>query len=363
MNNTNEGNNLFFFEPKWAEPFRRSLKSWMKLWWLFFLAGFIGAIAGFIYASQQQKKYKSRLSFALEEGRSNNFSSLYNLASQFGISMGSESGIFSGDNIVPILKSRRIIESVLTSVDTFNNSPRMMIDYYLEISNNGKETRKSKKINFPVNQLRDSFSPAQDSVLFSVYKTFFNEVVSVERPDKRLSIYEINVITPDEKFTHDFTSRILDSTNKFYTSLKTQKFQQTLDVLQKRATVMKENLNESLSEKAAVQDKNLNPAFSNADVPVLKQQMGVQTYGAAYAELFKNVEIARIQYLNNFPLIQIIDDVRYPLEPVKRGRLKTSAIGAISSAILIFAILWAIRVLRALLRYDKDASAAFKNTH
>lgn len=344
MSKRMEENYPFYAEHKWVKPFIQSLKSWKKFWWVFLLAGLISSSLGFLYASGKKTKYKSRLTFAMEEGKSN-IGSLYSLASQFGISMGNESGMFSGDNIIPILKSRRIIESVLTSTDTFQNTSRTLIDYYLEISRSSQKNGQSSKVTFLPGQPRNSYSKQQDSLLYKVYKEFSERLISVDRPDKRLSIYEIRIVTPDEKLTHDFTKRILDSTNKFYTGIRTRKNLQTLNILQERLAAMQGNLNESIREKADVQDRNLNPAFSNADVPVLKQQMNIQTFGAAYAELFKNTELARFQYLNNFPLIQVIDDVRYPMQKLGRGRLKMAFIWGVASVFLVFFILWIQRVI------------------
>jgi hypothetical protein len=180
---------------------------------------------------------------------------------------------------------------------------------------------------------------------FFTYQLFVKNNLDIDRPDKKLSIYEVNVITPFEKFTKIFTERIVAETNSFYVEMRTKKAKETLDILEKRVAEMKGNLNSSISQKAQIQDKNINPAFSAADVPIIKQQSNIQVFGAAYVEMFKNLELARFQYLNQIPLMQIIDHADYPLQKEKVGKLKTGLIWALVSALIIVFIFWVIRFI------------------
>ena len=115
-----------------------------------------------------------------------------------------------------------------------------------------------------------------------------------------------------------------------------EKNKETLDILEGRVAAMKGNLNTSITKRATVQDVNINPAFAEAQVPVMKQQANIQTYGAAYGELFKNLELARFQYLNEIPLMQIIDEANYPMEKIKLGKLMTGILFAVIGCVLFF---------------------------
>jgi len=70
-------------------------------------------------------------------------------------------------------------------------------------------------------------------------------------------------------------------------------------------------------------------------VPVQKQQTNIQVYGAAYAEMFKNLELARFQYLNEIPLMQIIDHANYPMEKIRSGKLKMAILFAVLAELLV----------------------------
>jgi len=324
----------------------RMIKGLLKLWWLFLIIGILAGIAGIFYASQQKIKYKSRLTFALDDGDQNGIGSFLNLASQFGINVGSGKDIFAGDNIIDIMKSRRMIERVLLSVDTFNNKPYTLIEYFLDRSERRKSNTKLNKTHFPPGQEKSTFSYQQDSVLYITYLEFSNNYIEAQRPDRKLSIYEVNITSTDEKFTKDFTDRIVSETNNFYIEIRTKKAKETLDILEARVGAMKGNLNSSITDRAAIQDININPAFSAAQVPVLKQQANIQVYSGAYGEMFKNLELARFQYLNEIPLMQIIDPANYPMEKIRIGKLKTGIIFSVVSFFLLLFIIWLIRILR-----------------
>ena len=325
----------------------RALFNFMLSKWLIILIiGIVAGIGGIIYSTYQKPEYKSHLTFALDDGdNGNGIGSFLNLASQFGLNIGSGKDIFAGDNILDIMKSRRMVEKVFLTVDTFNNKPYTLIEYYLEISGQRKSNSKTKNIHFNAGQQRPSFSYQQDSLLYKTYLGFSKKNIVAERPDRKLSIYEVNVISPDEKFTKDFTDRLVAETNNFYTEIRTKKGKETLDILQKRMDAMKENLNSSIKNKATVQDVNINPAFTEAQVPIQKQQTNIQVYGTAYAEMFKNLELARFQYLNEIPLMQIIDAANYPMEKIKTGKLKTAITFSFISCCIFLFILWVIRVI------------------
>ncbi|MDP4283960.1 MAG: hypothetical protein Q8891_06020 [Bacteroidota bacterium] len=319
------------------------IKGLLKKWWLFLIVGVLAGIIGIYYASKQKMTYKSSLTFALDTGDGS--SGAISLAAQFGLNLGSSGDIFAGDNIIEIMKSRRMVEGTLLSIDTFQNKPYTFIEYYLQQS---ADTSSKQEINihFPVGQLRSTFTYAQDSLLYKSYNDFANNYINADKPDRKYNIYEVNVTNPDEKFTKDFTDRLVAETNKFYTEISTKKAKETLDILEQRVAAMKGNVDSGISSKAEIQDINLNPVFSAAQVPVLKQQANIQVYGGAYAEMFKNLEIARYQYLKQIPLMQIIDAANYPMEKVKASRLKTAIIFSFIACFFTFLILWIISLFK-----------------
>lgn len=329
------------------------IKYLFKLWWIFAALGIIAGIAGFFYARMQKVKYQSRLTFVLDQGSSEGgISGAISLAAQFGLNLGGGEDLFSGDNILEITKSRRIVESVLLSVDTFNNKPYTLIEYFLHQMLPEKESKKNNQgdtIHFPATTAKRALTYKQDSVLYNTYLDFANSYIVADRPDKKLSIFSINVTSYNERFAKVFTDRLIHATGSFYTEISSKKEKETLEILEQRVASMRGNLSSSISDRAATQDANVNPAFSSAQVPLQKQQANIQVYGAAYGEMFKNLELARFQYLKKIPLIQIIDEANYPMKKIKVGKVKTAIIFSFAAVFAFAFVLWMIRIYKLIL--------------
>jgi len=307
-----------------------------KNWWLFVSIGLLCGLLGYIYASKQKPTYESRLTFALNDGGESDLSSTFGIASQFGFNIGGSGGAFASDNILEIILSRKVIEKTLLTVDTFNGKSFTFIEYYLyELHNINKKDAEKKAHFFSSNNRKENLNDFQDSILFSIYTTFSKQNVVARRPDKKLNIYEVKVMSNDARFSKKFTDRLIAETNAFYIEVCSKKAKQTLDVLEKRLENMKTEFSNSLSKKATVQDANTNTALSVADVPIQKKQMDIQLYGGAFGELFKNLEIARFQYLKEVPLMQIIDDADYPMKKITVSKIKTALVFLFVSQILL----------------------------
>ncbi len=320
------------------------LQKTARKWWLFLLIGIAGALVGFFYAFAQKTEYQSYLSFALDEGGTEGGgSAALGLAAQFGISLGGSQSVFEGDNILDIIDSRRMIEGTLLSVDTFDNKPTTLIEFYLR---NERPNSPSDKVHFYPGQPRDSFTYAQDSLLYNTYLSFKQNYIVARRPDKRLNIYEVMVTSHNEKFSKVFTDKLIAETNDFYTKIRSKKAEETLQILEKRVPDMKHKLDASIENKAATQDANLNTPFANATVPLLKQQSNAEVYSAAYAEMFKNLEVARFQYLQSIPLLQIIDAANYPMKKIKPGKIKMAIVFSVLSAFIFLIIFIVVNYIK-----------------
>jgi hypothetical protein len=318
----------------------------LKKFWPLFITGALAGTAGVFYAYFKPVIFQSKLVFVMDEGGSGGGGNgLLSIASQFGLSLGDNSDVFGGDNILTIIKSRRMIENTLLSTDTFDKKPQTLINYFINKIDRNKYNSDGK-VNFPISQAKATFSPLQDSVLYRVYIDFEKEYIDIWKPDKYLNIFTVQVLSQNEKFAKIFTNRLVSETNDFYTTMRSKKARETLEILEQRVIEMKGNLNRSITDKAMVQDANVNPAFAAAQVPAVKNQTNIQTYGAAYAEMFKNLEVARYQYLKNIPLMQIIDDAKFPLKKIKAGKIKTGLIFSFVSVFLLIFIFWLKGLIR-----------------
>lgn len=309
----------------------RTIAIWkflVKRWWVYLLCGCIGGIAGIVYASVQPSKYQSTLTFALEDNASG-INGALSLAAEFGLSIGGGKDIFSGENILAILSSRRIIESVLLSVDTVNGKARRLIESYLEMTQKlegYKNHPRLSGLSYNPEIPKSKFSYLQDSILYATYNEIVKDGLSVTRPDRKLNIYKVEFTASNERFCKMFTERVVDEANRYYVELRSKKAFQTLQVLEARVATLKGSAKSSIQSKSSVQDANLNPVLSAQNAALQSANIDISAYSAAYGELFKNLEIARYQYLKEMPLMQIIDAPHYPMKNLKKGRLRTGVL-------------------------------------
>jgi uncharacterized protein involved in exopolysaccharide biosynthesis len=298
----------------------------LKNWKIIILMCVVGGSLGILKATLEKPRYEARLTFALEENKAG-LSGALSLAAEFGLSLGSGStGIFAGDNILAILGSRKMIEEVLLSVDTLNGKPITMADYLIKINRSDKKANakgRAANVSFPVTMPRGKFSYLQDSVLFVMYEDITKGSLSLKRPDRKLNLYEVKMTTPDERFSKRFVEKLLAATSAYYSQLRTKRSKKTLDELEKMVVNMRSATKSAIQGRASIQDANVNPALAAQGAQLQQKQLDISAYGAAYSELFKNLELARYQYLQDVPLLEVIDYPNYPMKRLKSGRLLT----------------------------------------
>lgn len=333
----------------------RNIKAWfnylLKKWWVIGLVCLVAGIFGYINALLTKPQFESHLTFSLEEG-DNSLGGAISLAAEFGFNVGTSSNLFQGDNIVSLLTSRRIVERVLLSADTVNGKVVSMADYFNRISRD--TTRKLsaaqlriRNISFPVGQPRSSFSYLQDSVLLNMYSGIIKDGwLKVGKPDKKLNLYEVSVLSPDEHFTKVFTDKLVAEASQFYTELKSNKSRKTLEILEQRVAQTRESLSSAITGRAAIQDADVNPVFQSAQAQLQKKQVDITAYGGAYGELYKNLELARYQYLKDIPLLQIIDGADYPMKKIKKGKALTAATYIFFTGFLMIFLLSVMYVIK-----------------
>jgi uncharacterized protein involved in exopolysaccharide biosynthesis len=339
-------------------------RSLLNKWWLIGIVGLAGGIIGFWTVYIERPKYQSRLTFALEDGGGGMGGAL-SLAAEFGLTIGNSKNIFEGDNILTLLTSRTIVQRVLLSVDTLSGKPITMADYFSKISADSikkdepgrlsPQALRLSKVSFPVGQPRSSFSYLQDSVLRNMYEKFsLNGGLKVSKPDKKLNLYEVSVVSYDERFSKVFTDKLIKEATDFYVDLKTRKSKETLEILEARVAQVKGSLNGAISSRASIQDANVNPAFQQAQAQLQQRQVDISAYSGTYGELYKNLELARYQYLQDIPLLQIIDAADYPMTRIKRGKLKTAIIFAFVGAFIIIILLTLTHIVKSELYYNRN---------
>lgn len=330
------------------------LSKWLLI--IVFVVG--GGIIGIIYSNFKKPSYTAKTTFVLEEGgASSGLGSLGGLASMVGIEVGGGGGIFQGDNILELYRSRTMIEKTLLTPIIVDGKKQLLIDHYIELNHlRDKWLEKSelKAIKFSSSSTpeRPIFTRLQDSVLASIVNEIKKNYLSVGKLDKKLSIISAEVRAPDELFAKAFNEQIVKNVNDFYVQTKTKKSLENVIILQQKTDSVRTVMNGNIYTAAAVSDAtpNLNPTRQvNRVVPVQRSQFSAETNRSILGELVKNLELSKISLRKETPLIQVIDMPILPLEMEKIGKLKGFVLGGIIAGILIVFVIMINRIFKGIM--------------
>jgi hypothetical protein len=303
-------------------------------WWKLMLLGLLGGLAGFIYAKFQKPKYTAKLTFALAES-GDKLGGIGSIASQFGLDLmgGGSAGAFSGDNLLELMKSRLLLEkTLLTAVDSAGKQ-KLLVNQYIDFNRPKKPKPRKPEDPVPVyfngNEEKQGFSLAQDSFLAKVATDFVKKNLQVAKMDKKLAIVSVTFTGDDEWFAKNFTQILTQNVTEFYIETKTGQMRKNVKMMEHKVDSVKQALGQAMYGVASEVDGNQFLVRGVAKVPQAKKQMDIQVLSMLYGELIKNLELSRTMMAKEQPLIQLIDQPRFPLERKKTSKLMAGIGGSL----------------------------------
>ncbi len=325
--------------------------------WKFILfVSFLGASIGFAIAWLTKPTYMARLTFSVENEKSSPLGAYSGLASMAGIDLGGGGGtMFSSDNIMSIMTSRKMVVKTLLSPITVNNKEITLIDFYLSfnhIRDKWLQKPELSGLKFPLNLNPDSLSRKQDSLLSDIHASLIKTVITINKPDKKLSLIEAKCTSTNELFSKVFLETLSAQVTAFYVGIKTKRQKDNVDILQKKADSLYRVFSNSMYQGAALADQNINMARQVAGVDRQRKQIDMQVASTAYGEIIKNLEISKITLQKETPLIQVIDQPVFPLERLKASRLKGLLTGGFIAGFLVVGFLLVQRFFRSMMQED-----------
>jgi capsule polysaccharide export protein KpsE/RkpR len=303
----------------------------------------LGGLLGLFYAFWKKPVYTATTTFVLEASDNSPALGQYaGLASMIGLDVNTGGGIFQGNNILELYRSRTMIENTLLSDVNFHGKPMLLVDRYVAI-NNLRETWAEKKhlrdIKFhrdreklPEAQLR-----LQDSLLRDIAGDINKRYLTIYKPDKN-NIIRVDVNSVDEFFAKAFNDKIVANVNDFFVQTKTRKSLVNVSILQNKADSIRRTMDKAIYSAAAVADAtpNLNPTRQlQRNAPIQRSQFSAETNKAILGELLKNLEMSKMNLLRETPLIQVVDSPRFPLYKSVPGKITSFIKGMILFGFLV----------------------------
>ena len=277
--------------------------------------------------------YYARTTFVLDnENSAGSMGDLSSLASLAGINASSfidASSLFQIDNIQELYKSNSMLKKTLLSEVDFENKSFLIIEKFIKAE---RLEKKWKNLGVEINDFRSKQSTRiKDSLVKELIKTIKKDFLIVNKPSRKTTILEIGFDHKDEILAKTFNDNLVDIVNNFYNKTKTFKTGLNLEILQRQADSVKIILDTSIMMLAEIDQSipNPNPLTKVSQVPFQKAMIDVQTNGAIFQELLKQLELAKVAHRNKTPLIQIIDKPELPLENSRWKLLKAVLYGLI----------------------------------
>lgn len=296
------------------------------------LACIVGALLGLLIAWKWPVSYTARLSFVVEESKGSGGGLLSSLAGSFGFDLGtlggSSGGVLAGDNVLQLLVSQRMLkETFLTPFDSRPNYT--LADRYADVYKLKEDWRKKETdpvVMFPPTP--EKYTRLQDSLLHIILEETSEKRVSVGKPDKKLSFFELNATMKDDRLASLFTQRLIDQATKFYIETKTKSARLNIEKLQHRADSIGSLLNRRTYSSAAATVLDANPGYVTATVNSEVQERDKRVMQTYYAEIIKNLEVSRTMLTQQTPTFQVVDSPELPLKK-NRLRYKYAGLGGI----------------------------------
>ncbi len=326
------------------------VQNWVHIikakWLALLIAGVLGAILGFLYGKFKTVHYTAELVFVTAEADKGGLGKLSALGSQFGfdLGLGSSAGAFGGDNLLELMKSRRLVEQTLFDSLEHEGRRYRLLEYFILRDSSSRGKSETPEVNLKGILVREDCDFRADSLLKVVYKKITKKALSVVAQDEDLAFKRVRFTDIDPVFAKAFVERLTANVTAFYLETKTKQSRSSIRMLERKADSVERELQKKMVSVAVQKDQNQFMISAQSTVPMVKQQMDVQILTTMFGEIVKNLELSKTMAAINEPLIQIIDVPRFPLEDDGGKALLYFLIGGILGGFMMLA--WVVfRVL------------------
>jgi hypothetical protein len=310
----------------WMLNILQVFKTLGRWWKALLLVGVLGGLFGFLYGIANPIKFQAEMIIAVEDDDSNGWQ---NLLQQFGIDVGGNNpgGIFKGDALIRLFSTRNMVERTLLQEVEYGDGTKSMLANRLWPQTKMAKAEVFEDFSFPSD--RKAFTPLHDSAMMLLFNHTIEEVLSADKPERKLSLITLRATHVDKFFAHAYAITAIDQTATYYVELLTGKAKSNLMVLRREADSVQILMQRSMANSANSSDLNINPNRASLRVSQNRSMIESQISVALYGEIIKNLKLAEIGMRKQTPIIQIVDYPQFPLNRVGMPAWKWAAIGAL----------------------------------
>ncbi|MBT4738563.1 MAG: hypothetical protein HOO15_05025, partial [Flavobacteriales bacterium] len=209
----------------------------------------IFSLIGFGFSRSQEDQYNAVISFIVEDqSEGSNLSTISGMANMIGIDMGgSATSSFNQQNIIELLKSRKIIERTLNNTCKIEGKSDLLINHYIRINNLITD---SSTINLSSNYYNDSITRI-------VWFRIIDRDMDILFQNDEANILNLSFESLNAELAKNFTEIVIDEMSEMYIDHQTEKSRNTLNNLYNRSDSIFKDLKISERNFAKVKDNNM----------------------------------------------------------------------------------------------------------
>lgn len=256
-------------------------------------------LATIIYVLAVSPLYLSKAKVLTNTGNTNSVGKISSLASQFGVNLGDSQNAgsdFSPEVYIEILNSRKLFDE-LTSL-SFNIK-----------DNDDNSLSEITLFEYLIDKSSDDFKEKDKEYAF---EEFYDSVIKSSKNLDSSSI-TIEVRTTNKDFSYQLLKSIVSILNKIQLDFKTEKIKLKKEFILKQIESTSQDLEVVEDEWISVQKSNISPKSPALILKEEKLKREVVILTNVYTNLKNELEIAKIEEVEQNKSVDVIDPPNYPV--------------------------------------------------
>ncbi|MCL7988616.1 lipopolysaccharide biosynthesis protein [Sphingobacterium sp. lm-10] len=335
----------------------KGVKYLLSKWYIILVFALLGSAAGYYLAKSKEVLYTGTTTFILEGNNAGSASGLAALGGMAAGGIGGADGLFQGESLFELYKSRSILrKTLMRKIDTVE----LFVQKFYQINKDFRESLEERpELAAKITDTEFFLAPdslesrTRDSILLRVCDKISESYIEVDKLNKKANLIYVTVSAEDEVFAKRFNEELVNNVNEFYLETKGGISRENIATLQLKVDSVRRAMSRSISSSQSVTDytPNLNPTRQSLrSIPLQEAQLSTESSRGVLAELTRNLEQAKIALSKEAPIIKIVDEVMFPL-PINRASMMLFSIGgAFLSVFLVTLVLSTIKIIRHILK-------------
>jgi len=264
--------------------------------------------------------YYSSSSLLITITGNSNSSNLSNLASLAGIQIGGTNNIDPSEYLDKVVQDKEFIKQIIGR-KWYYNSDSCSLDQILKIK---KDTTK------------DNWRALKEKSLLDMIRS--EGLINLSK-DRRTGLLSLVVVMPEAQLAYDMNNFVIEILEKYLRTAAKSQAKNKREFIETRINEVSKELEKNENDLAYFRERNIAITAPQIRVEETRIARQVTLNQEVYIQLQKQFELAKIEELNDQPLVQIIKNPEIPIKKYKPDRIKICLFGIILGVVMGFA--WA----------------------